>query len=575
MMSNGTLNDLTGKLRQQAEKKMLESPGKCQDLFYKDTGQILHELRVHQIELEMQNEELRKANDKLEALQAHNFELFDLAPVGYCTLSRKGVIVEANLTFTTLLGMDRSRLVNQPISRFTLKEDQDICTLFRRQLTAPSARKTCELRMATNSGMVFWAQLTAAVPQAGDGMLHVVITDISSRKQAEEAIRVSEERYRAIADFTYDWEYWLNPDQQLLYCSPSCERITGYPADEFEKYPDLLKDIIHLDDRDMFTRHTDYIEHPGSDSHELEFRIVTQSADVRWIGHTCCAVHGPDGTYLGRRASNRDITDRKRLENELLKSNATLTERVVEEVQKNMEHERMLIQQSRMSAMGEMVGSIAHHWRQPLNALSILLYNIKDACQYNELDQAYMDKAFADGNRLIQNMSATITDFHGFFCRDKKKCTFSLRKQIGKTVALVESDFLNSHITLYVDAPHDLILSGSPHDFSQALFNLLSNAKEAILNQQPPGRVDVTFAEQDGCGCIWVRDTGGGIPPDIRDRIFDPYFSTKENRSGIGLYMSKMIIERHMNGCISAKNIEGGAEFAICVPLAEDDACTL
>lgn len=235
-----------------------------------------------------------------------------------------------------------------------------------------------------------------------------------------------------------------------------------------------------------------------------------------------------------------------------------------------MEQERMLIRQSRLAAMGEMIGNIAHQWRQPLNALGMLLFNIKDAYQSNTLDATYMNQAFADGNRMVQNMSTTIRDFSNFFRPDKEPTIFSALEQIQETITLVESSFQHSQISIHIDAPTDLKLMGFPNEYSQVLLNLLSNAKEAILarTQLFSGRVDIALTQQDGNGCVSVRDNGGGIPVDILDRIFDPYFSTKEKGSGIGLYMSKMIIERNMHGGITARNIEGGAEFIITAPLA-------
>ena len=537
--------------------------------------------------------------------------------------------------------------------------------------------------------------------------------DIIARMRAEEALHKSEEKYRTVADFTYDWEYWVSPDQQIVYCSPSCERITGYRAEEFEKHPELLEVITHPDDRNSFIHHADHMDHTSSESHEMEIRIFTRPGDMRWIAHACCAVYSQDGTFLGRRACNRDVTVRmqdeealkanrkrladiidflpdatlvvdkerrvivwnkaveemtgipatemigrgnheyavpfygearpllldllftdygdssarypgiirradtltaeafckatynhkgawifgkasllrdssggivgaieslrditrqKQLEEELLHANQTLEERVANEVQKNMEQERMLIHQSRMAAMSEMLGNIAHQWRQPLSSLGILLYNIKDACQFHELDEAYMDKAFEDGNRIIQNMSSTITDFHRFFSADNEISDFPVRDQIEKAIALVESEFQISHISIHLDAPKDLMLSGFPKKFSQAILNLFFNARDAILNHQPPvsGRVSITATERDGQGCITICDTGEGIPEDILGRIFDPYFSTRGRGRGIGLYMTKMIIERHMNGSITATKGEGGAEFRISIPLAKD-----
>jgi PAS domain S-box-containing protein len=268
----------------------------------------------------------------------------------------------------------------------------------------------------------------------------------------------------------------------------------------------------------------------------------------------------------------RDITELKRTETELLHLNEILELRVSQEVERNLKHEHMLIQQSRMAAMGEMIGNIAHQWRQPLNSLGMLLFNIKDAYQFNTLDAAYLDQAVADGSRMVQKMSTTISDFANFFRPDKEMKIFSMLAQIKEAIALVESSFQNSNISIHIDAPHVLRLLGFPNEYSQVLLNLLTNAKEAILvhNQPYAGRVEIVLTAQDGQGCVSVCDNGGGVPEEILDRIFDPYFSTKERGSGIGLYMSKMIIERNMNGRITAKNIDGGAKFSVCAPLAAE-----
>ncbi len=281
---------------------------------------------------------------------------------------------------------------------------------------------------------------------------------------------------------------------------------------------------------------------------------------------------GEDGTVRSFVSIANDISARKRAEEKLLQLNEILEQRVAKEVAKNTRQELLLIQQSRLAAMGEMIGNIAHQWRQPLNALGILLFNIKDAYQFNTLDADFLDQAVEDGNRLVQKMSTTISDFSNFFRPNKEINAFSALGQIGEAIALVASSFQNYNISIHVDALQDLELLGFPNEYSQVLLNLLSNAKEAILACNPPvaGRVDIVLTEEDSQGCVSVRDNGGGIADDIVDRIFEPYFSTKKNGSGIGLYMSKMIIERNMNGSITARNIEGGAEFIVASPLAKD-----
>ncbi len=135
-----------------------------------------------------------------------------------------------------------------------------------------------------------------------------------AHRRAEAALRESEERYRTVADFTYDWEYWIGPDGALLYCSPACERITGYRAEEFERDPSLLAAIVHSDDRTRAASHVGASPDSDSESHELDYRIRTRNGEERWIAHACRVVRGHNGVHLGRRASNRDITERKRIE---------------------------------------------------------------------------------------------------------------------------------------------------------------------------------------------------------------------------------------------------------------------
>ncbi|MDD8018933.1 MAG: PAS domain-containing protein, partial [Bacteroidota bacterium] len=136
------------------------------------------------------------------------------------------------------------------------------------------------------------------------------------RKRMEEILRASEDKYRTVADFTYDWEYWMGPDGNYQYISPSCERITGYAPQEFLHDPNLFLSIIHPDDRSIITAHLHNALHANNDVDSLDFCIITKEGHERWINHTCQSVYSTGGEWLGRRGSNRDITERKKAEAE-------------------------------------------------------------------------------------------------------------------------------------------------------------------------------------------------------------------------------------------------------------------
>ena len=157
----------------------------------RSTEQLLHDLQVHQLELELQNEELRNTQYALDAERARYFDLYDLAPVGYCTLSEQGLLLEANLTAATLLGLARGALIHQPFSRFVLKADQDIYYLYHKQLLASGQTQSCELRMRTHEGTSFWAHLEATIARNAEGAaLHrMVLTDITDRKRLDQTLQ--------------------------------------------------------------------------------------------------------------------------------------------------------------------------------------------------------------------------------------------------------------------------------------------------------------------------------------------------------------------------------------------------
>lgn len=246
--------------------------------------------------------------------------------------------------------------------------------------------------------------------------------------------------------------------------------------------------------------------------------------------------------------------------------NYTLEQRVKEEVAQNREKDYMMLQQGRLAAMGEMIGNIAHQWRQPLNALGLLIQDIGHAFRYGELTGEYLEKSIKEGMKTINFMSRTIDDFRNFFRTDKEKKSFRPKDVLDMVLTFIGDSFRNNAVEIKLFNYGNTEIEGYPNEYSHALLNILSNAKDILIERgiKEPG-VIIRLSDENGRSVITIEDNAGGIKEDIIDKIFDPYYTTKKQGegTGLGLYMSKMIIEKNMGGKLTARNTAAGAEFRI------------
>ena len=431
---------------------------------------------------------------------------------------------------------------------------------------------------------------------------YLIFLTLKTKKQAaelsEEKIANLSSRLALAADSAHIgvWD-WLVPENRLIW-DKWMYALYGIHEDNFNGAYQTWQQGLHPDDR---SRGDEAIQQAlrGEKEFDIEFRVIWPTGEVRHIKGNALVIRDGAGKPLRMIGINYDITEknmaeaklheqtemleleiaeRQKVQEELAVKqlqlefiNNSLQERIDKAITDLRHKDQLMISQGRQAAMGEMIGNIAHQWRQPLNALAMVLGNIQQAYYYKELTDDYIEETVENGNHLIQKMSTTINDFRNFFLPDKEMVSFSGRDQIKQAVSLVESGLKSQNINIYLDTDCNITLTGFPNEYSQVLLNLLSNSREAIKSSgMLEGHITIRLYKRDEQGCVSVRDNGGGIRPDVIDKIFEPYFSTKEMGTGIGLYMSKMIIERSMNGTIEAHNIEGGAEFVIVTPLERE-----
>ena len=305
------------KLRQQAEKQFAEKAGLRQPthkpLSPEESQAALHELEVHQIELEIQNDELRRTQLELDAVRKRYFDLYDLAPVGYCTISEKGVILEANLTAASLLGVSRLEMTESPFSHFIRKEDQDSLYLHHRRLFAGDDKQDFDLRMLKTDGTVFWAHLTEtqAHDAAGLPVARIALTDISEQKQAEATLRLSEQSYRDQFEANSSVMLLVDPvDGAIIEANDAAMHFYGYTREQM-----LAMNIGQINTLSASEIRKAMASVPHSEGAQFQFQhrladgslrdVEVSSSNIQFKGRDCLhsIVH--------------DITARKRAESKL------------------------------------------------------------------------------------------------------------------------------------------------------------------------------------------------------------------------------------------------------------------
>ena len=253
-------------------------------------------------------------------------------------------------------------------------------------------------------------------------------------------------------------------------------------------------------------------------------------------------------------------------QNEISSINANLEARIRNEIQKSKEKDLLLLHQSRLAQMGEMISMIAHQWRQPLNVLSLQISTLKMKALKNKIDASSIINFSDEMMQLTQYLSRTIDDFRNFFKPEKQKTLASIDEIIEDTLQIIGNTLTNKKIKLFKELHAKQKFPLYKNELIQVLINILKNAEYVLTKKEDDDKfIHIQTYTKNNKAYISIADNGGGIPETIIDKIFQPYFSTKDekNGTGLGLYMSKMIIEKHSGGKLTAHNNKEGAVFTI------------
>lgn len=273
-----------------------------------------------------------------------------------------------------------------------------------------------------------------------------------------------------------------------------------------------------------------------------------------------------------------DITERNKMEEAILKNSYELAQRVEHEVNQRMALEReqqeqqtLLVQKSKMASLGEMISAISHQWKQPVYVLSLVTEELKSALSQQSIDTELLKRTVVKMEDMTDFMKKTLEEFRSFYKPDKEKVAFSPCEQLCSIYLMFKSELLSANIDLRIHECSDINAYGYPNEFKQVLLNIVENARDAIIgNLETEGRTDFHSGVEEGASVIRIRDNGGGISEDLLpDKLFENHISSKGNNgSGMGLYISRIIIEKSMGGKLWAQNVDDGAEFVIELPLA-------
>lgn len=351
----------------------------------------------------------------------------------------------------------------------------------------------------------------------------------------------------------------------ILYVNQAWVHFTGYSIEET-----LGKNILEFILIDELNGISSNI---ATKEISEEVYFITKDKKIKLLEIYMKPFFFSTGNLNGYVGSILDITERKEQEL-LLKAgkqyvetlNRNLQKRIQEEVARNRKKDRLLIEQSRLTAMTDMISHIGQQWRHPLNSLSVMIQDIRQALDFGEMNAYYIDQFIRESMLQIQSMQQTIDDFRKFYRPAKEKNSFSLADSIEEALSIFHSSLKKHDIHVQFEYRGQQIVFGCPNEFSQVVLNVLTWVRDSFIYHNTQNRwITIRISESNSIYVVEIADNASSIHPALLQKVFDPYLGANKFGSGLGLYTAKIIME-DMNGAIKAENKGEGTCFSLTIP---------
>jgi PAS domain S-box-containing protein len=513
------------------------------------------------------NKELQRKTDSLE----HWKKRFELAIIasndGLWDIDFKADKIYFSKKWLSMFGYEKGDLVRFS-DWFNLihKDDKsEVEQKFEKIFTSKHDSFVGEYRLKTKAGKYKWVFARGKIfkdENSNSQRMLMMSMDIDkNKKMVKELLDVE----LLVEDGRIVIFKWNNDENMSVNYVSNSIKTFGYSKKEFESQNINFMDIVYDEDKDELQVAINAAIAKELKSFSKIFRIVNTGNEVRWMFLRAILLKDDFGKVTQLYGYVHDITKIKVSEEEL-------KIKVKEAVSQNRKKDRLLIQQSKLAAMGEMLGNIAHQWRQPLNTVNLILHFLRDNYQNENFTKDKLEKYINKSKTQIDYMSQTIDDFRKFYKPSKTANEFNINNSIEDVLKISKEQFEHDNIKISV-LSDEIVVTNYENELKQSLLNILNNAKDAIIKKREKeeynASVKIKVVKKSKFAKITIANNGGQIEEDIIERIFEPYFTTKfeTQGTGIGLYMTKTIIETNMKGKIKVENIKDGVRFEIKLPL--------